>query len=278
MAYIGRQPTVGNFRICDAISVVNGQAAYTMQVGGVNVIPESHNNMIVSLNGVIQKPGSSFTVSSSTITFSSNLSTGDVIDFIQILGGVANIGTPSDGTVTTAKIGDDAVTTAKITNDAVTKDKLLSHNYPAFYARLDGSQTVTDNAVTKVNLNEEYFDTDNCFDHTTNYRFTPTVAGKYYFYGQIWMDSGVTANNLQQANIYIYKNGTSLCASRLDARNTYTGRFNTKTTSFITSANGTSDYFELYGQVNNTSGTPAFYSTSSNIHGYTYFGAYRIGD
>ena len=104
MAYIGRQPTVGNFRICDAISVVNGQAAYTMQVGGVNVIPESANNMIVSLNGVIQKPGSSYTVSSSTITFSSNLSTGDVIDFIQILGGVANIGTPTDGTVTSAKL------------------------------------------------------------------------------------------------------------------------------------------------------------------------------
>ena len=104
MAYIGRQPTVGNFRICDAISVVDGQAAYTMQVGAVNVVPESHNNMIVSLNGVIQKPGSSFTVSSSTITFSSNLSTGDVIDFIQILGGVANIGTPSDGTVTPEKL------------------------------------------------------------------------------------------------------------------------------------------------------------------------------
>ena len=124
MAYIGRQPTVGNFRICDAISVVNGQAAYTMQVGGVNVIPESANNMIVSLNGVIQKPGSSYTVSSSTITFSSNLSTGDVIDFIQILGGVANIGTPSDGTVTTAKLGDSAVTSAKIGANAVTNAKL----------------------------------------------------------------------------------------------------------------------------------------------------------
>ena len=114
MAYIGRQPTVGNFRICDAISVVNGQAAYTMQVGGVNVIPESANNMIVSLNGVIQKPGSSYTVSSSTITFSSNLSTGDVIDFIQILGGVANIGTPTDGTVTAAKLVNGAVSNAHL--------------------------------------------------------------------------------------------------------------------------------------------------------------------
>jgi hypothetical protein len=32
MAYIGREPQVGNFQVCDAISVVNGQAAYTMQV------------------------------------------------------------------------------------------------------------------------------------------------------------------------------------------------------------------------------------------------------
>ena len=103
MAYIGRQPTVGNFQICDAISVVNGQAAYTMQVGSVNVLPETANHMIVSLNGTIQKPNSSFTVSGSTITFASNLATGDVIDFIQILGDVLDLGVPSDATVTDAK-------------------------------------------------------------------------------------------------------------------------------------------------------------------------------
>ena len=51
MAYIGVKPTIGNFQICDAISVVNGQAAYTMQVGSVNVSPQSANHMIVSLNG-----------------------------------------------------------------------------------------------------------------------------------------------------------------------------------------------------------------------------------
>ena len=114
MAYIGRQPTVGNFQICDAISVVNNQAAYTMQVGSVNVLPETANHMIVSLNGVIQKPNSSFTVSGSTITFSSNLVTGDVIDFIQILGDVLDLGVPSDGTVTEGKIGSNAVTSAKM--------------------------------------------------------------------------------------------------------------------------------------------------------------------
>jgi len=110
MAYIGTKPTVGNFQICDAISVVNGQAAYTMQVGSVNVIPQSANHMIVSLNGVIQKPNSSFTVSGSTITFSSNLATGDVIDFIQILGDVLDLGVPSDGTVTSAKLASQDIT------------------------------------------------------------------------------------------------------------------------------------------------------------------------
>jgi hypothetical protein len=119
MAYIGVKPTIGNFQICDAISVVNGQAAYTMQVGSVNVIPQSANHMIVSLNGVIQKPGSSFTVSGSTITFASNLATGDAIDFIQILGDVLDLGTPSDATVTAAKIGANAVTAAKLNNDII---------------------------------------------------------------------------------------------------------------------------------------------------------------
>ena len=104
MAYIGREPTIGNFQVCDAISVVNGQAAYTMQVSSVNVVPETANHMIVSLNGVIQAPGSSYTVSGSTITFASNLATGDVIDFIHILGSVLDLGVPSDSTVSLAKL------------------------------------------------------------------------------------------------------------------------------------------------------------------------------
>jgi hypothetical protein len=78
--------------------------------------------MIVSLNGTIQKPGGanpSFTVSGSTITFASNLATGDVIDFIQILGDVLDLGVPSDATVTAAKIGANAVTAAKLNNDII---------------------------------------------------------------------------------------------------------------------------------------------------------------
>ena len=104
MAYIGKEPIVGNFQVCDSISVVNGQAAYTMQVGGSDVEPESANHMLVSLNGILQAPTSSFTIAGATITFASNLATGDSIDFIMLLGNVLDIGTPSDGTVTEPKL------------------------------------------------------------------------------------------------------------------------------------------------------------------------------
>ena len=104
MSYIGKKPVVGNFQVCDSISVVNGQAAYTLQVGGTNVSPESANHMLVSLNGILQAPTSSFTVSGATLTFASNLATGDSIDFVMLLGDVLDIGTPSDGTVTEPKL------------------------------------------------------------------------------------------------------------------------------------------------------------------------------
>ena len=104
MSYIGREPQIGNFQVCDAISTVNNQAAYTMQVGGVNVSPETENHMLVSLNGILQRPGSSFTVSNSVISFAANLVTGDVINFIHILGSVLDLGVPSDSTVSLAKL------------------------------------------------------------------------------------------------------------------------------------------------------------------------------
>ena len=126
MAYIGKQPVVGNFQVCDAISVVNGQAAYTMQVNSTNVEPENANHMLVSLNGVLQKPGSSFTISGSTITFASNLATGDVIDFIILLGDTLNVGTPSDDSVGAAQIKNDLISgTTALTSTPDDTDEFL---------------------------------------------------------------------------------------------------------------------------------------------------------
>jgi len=157
MAYIGREPQIGNFQVCDAISVVNGQAAYTMQVSSVNVSPETANHMLVSLNGVLQAPGSSYTVSGSTITFASNLVTGDVIDFIQILGSVLDLGVPSDSTVSLAKL------TATGTKDATTflrgdNTFAAAGITEADQFRLTANQSAGTNAVVTSNL--ERVDTD----------------------------------------------------------------------------------------------------------------------
>ena len=99
-----------------------------MQVSSTNVSPETANHVLCSLNGVLQKPGSSFTVSGSTITFASNLVTGDVIDFIQILGSTLDLGVPSNDTVGAAQIKDDLIsgTTALATAPADTDEFLVS--------------------------------------------------------------------------------------------------------------------------------------------------------
>jgi len=127
VAYIGRPSIVGNFVKLDSITAVNGQAAYTMQNNSVNFTDYSTvNQFMVSLNSVVQSPGSSFTVSGSTITFASNLVTGDVIDFIIVFGNSLSAGVPTDATVTTAKLADSAVTAAKITDSTITAAKLAS--------------------------------------------------------------------------------------------------------------------------------------------------------
>jgi L-ascorbate metabolism protein UlaG (beta-lactamase superfamily) len=104
MPYIGVAPSSGLFKKLDSITVVNNQAAYTMQHNSSNFLPATAEQLIVSVNGVIQAPGDAYTVSGSTITFSENLVTGDTIDFIVALGEVGNTVTPTDGSVDVNKM------------------------------------------------------------------------------------------------------------------------------------------------------------------------------
>ena len=105
MAYIAKSPAVGNFVKLDAIST-SSTNTYNLTLDSVAFVPESALHMLVSLNGIIQSPLTSFSVAGSTITFlpsSGTLSSSDSIDFIMVYGNVLDIGTPSDSTVTNAK-------------------------------------------------------------------------------------------------------------------------------------------------------------------------------
>jgi len=108
MAYIGNSPEKGNFRKADSITC-SATATYNLLVGGVAVNP-NQNQCIVSLNGVIQSSGNSYTIASSQITFASALTSSDVIDFILILGDTLDVGVPSDDTVDASKITANVIT------------------------------------------------------------------------------------------------------------------------------------------------------------------------
>jgi hypothetical protein len=209
MAYIGKQPVIGNFQKCDAIAVVNGQAAYTLQVGGSNVSPQSENHMLVSLNGILQSPTDSFTVSGSTITFASALSTGDVIDFVMILGNVLDLGVPSDNTVSLAKLtatGTKDATTflrgdntfAEANSDIVklasgnlsgagtiSIDGYFSSTYLNYRIIFDSIQTDTDDSDMNIRVN-----TSGSADTSSNY---------YYASTRTYLSSGANAVNSEKS-------------------------------------------------------------------------------
>ena len=120
MPFIGTQPEVGGYSVLDALTA-SATASYTLQKDSANFSPSSANQLLVSLNGVIQKPGSSFTVSGSTLTFSSALTSSDSIDFIIAMGEPLLVGVPSDGTVTNAKVAS-GVSASKLTTGTLPFD------------------------------------------------------------------------------------------------------------------------------------------------------------
>ena len=122
---------------------------------------------------------------------------------------------------------------------------------PAFSAYLNTSvQTITNSTFTKVTLNAELFDTNNNFDSTTNYRFTPTVAGYYFINGGAQL-GGVTITN---GLISIWKNGSEyIRGSQIVFTSGNSNAYQLNASSIIY-MNGSTDYLELYGYITAASG------------------------
>jgi hypothetical protein len=114
---------------------------------------------------------------------------------------------------------------------------------PAFSAYLSANQTISANTITKVALNVERFDTNSNYDPTTNYRFTPTVAGYYQLSMNLYSNDGA------RTGVFLYKNG-ALFAHGSDIAGT---TVRAVSGSVLVYANGTTDYFEMYGLTSVTS-------------------------
>lgn len=151
---------------------------------------------------------------------------------------------------------------------AASGEVMVSGNQPAFSAYMtNGSvnQSTTSGVATKVRIDTEEFDTANAFDATTNYRFTPLVAGYYQINGQF----KAAGSAITYANIYIYKNG-SLWHEGTAFGFTQTAQSNCAVSSLMY-LNGSTDYIELWGVVNAGAGCGFAFGQSP-----TYFGAVLV--
>jgi hypothetical protein len=142
----------------------------------------------------------------------------------------------------TLTIGDSNTSTITLKSGATLTN--FPDNTPAFHAFLSADQgSLSDAATVKIQVNSETYDSDGTYDNSTNYRFTPGVAGKYFLYGAALISSGATAN-LREAELYIYKNGSSIGKSTFNYVDQYS-QVATPMLNIVDVAN-TTDYYELY--------------------------------
>lgn len=161
------------------------------------------------------------------------------------------------GSVNTATLATSAVTQAKVGSNVTTTG-------PAFSAYVNANQSYTGGNYTKLQFSLEQFDTANCFDSTTNYRFTPNVAGYYFLNATAELSS--TGN---RSTLYLYKNGSVF----LTGQDSIGNGVNAQGCSFsgLVYANGSTDYFEIYYQGNNNA---TLYGIAAGAGIVTFFQGY----
>jgi hypothetical protein len=170
------------------------------------------------------------------------------------------------GTITLGASGE-TITTAS----GAKFSEITGQNYPAFEARLTADQTISNATYTTVNAGVEILDTDNAYD-TSTYKFTPQVAGKYFYYAQIRF-RGTVVNNLNNLILRLLKNDTS---TTVKAATMYAGSNDEQFmmhVSGIVDMNGSTDNIFYQGYASISSGSP-YFEQGGNA---TSFGAYRIG-
>ena len=162
----------------------------------------------------------------------------------------------TSGTITvqaTAVAGTNTVTIAAQTGT-------LNAAGPAFSAYYNGTtQTIPASTWTKATMNAKDFDTNTNYDATTNYRFTPTVAGYYYISASVPLAGGASVVGV---NLAIYKNGIIYKGTSTNLPSSTNGNLSISLPILL---NGSTDYVEIY--VYSGGQATAIYGSSSTIYG-----------
>ena len=211
---------------------------------GANIISESSNTITVGASGdTINVPGTEVKTNKVSPTSGTTLTLGDSGDTVTV---------PTGATLTVPNGG------------------LSGQNYPAFEAYVSSDQTIGDLVQTKTEFDTEVFDTDGYYDNSTNYRFTPLVAGKYYVYTQLYLKG---TGDFDRGRTFIRKNGFNYKHGISDPVNTTPLNADSVGASAIIEMNGSTDYLEIFAEIQG--------DITNVIDGsarQSYFGAFRIGD
>jgi len=216
----------------------------------------------------------------------------DVIGTEHLTAGEVDATALGSNAVTAAKLSTTAITGQTAETSAADADTIIIHddsasalkkmtrsnflsgvggaNTPAFQARISSTQNLSDASYVKMAAATEDFDTDGTYDHSTNYRFTPGVAGKYFFYGVANFDSSST-DDLTEFRIALYKNGTRIMSTTM---NPVTKHYEQTSNFTFVDTSDDNDYYECFLYLDITSNTPQAIFESSV--GRTYWGAYKI--
>ena len=265
--YLGNQPALSYTSFAKQDFTTSATTSYTLDNPVAN-----ENEIALFINFVRQEPTTAYTASGTNLNLTSATSASDDM-YCVFLGKAVQTVNPPNGSVGLSQL---SATGTKDSTTFLRGDNTFASaggtNTPAFEAYLSAAATITHDVATKIQFNTEIYDTDNCYDNSTNYRFTPTTAGKYFTYTKIGADT--TAGNMLNTRVQIYKNGSLYTTTyvNMDGNN---GEGASPYTGQIVDMNGSSDYLEIYvifetGDASNP--TASGNATSPN----SMFGAYRI--
>lgn len=140
---------------------------------------------------------------------------------------------------------------------------------PAFSAYATNTQSLSSLTFVKIQFNTEEFDTASCYDNSTNYRFTPNVAG--YYQVNVVSAIGNTGSTVANTQLIcaIFKNGSAFKVGGTTLlNNTYDMVASVSALVFL---NGTTDYVEGYlrqisgGSLNTATGQSGSYFQASMV-------------